>query len=74
MTIKDLMIPRPALPQCRFKVASNVAANEAWRRQAEEQGKNPDYCRKPASYEIDGVPYCKSHAGKKALQILMEQE
>ncbi len=33
---------------------------------------DPKKCQRRATVRIDGVPYCKLHAGQRALQILIE--
>lgn len=33
---------------------------------------DPKKCQRQATVRIDGVPYCRAHAGQKALQILIE--
>lgn len=31
-----------------------------------------DQCGNPSTYQIDGRPLCSAHAGRRALQILLE--
>jgi hypothetical protein len=43
-------------------------------RQQRERCLPIDQCGSAATHEIDGVPYCRSHAATRALHILLGEE
>lgn len=49
--------------------------NRLWQAQRERQyGYKRELCQRRARYEIDGRPYCPTHAGMIALQERLAQE
>ena len=56
-------------PQCCVVVEQSPSTEwriERYRRTRPQY--NPLCCQQPSTYEIDGKPYCTSHAGKIALE------
>ena len=71
-TIKSLRRAPHLLPQCSAKVGGDVT-NITWRKnQIARNGRDPNLCRRNATVEIDGEPFCATHGGQRALEVLME--
>ena len=65
----------PVVDQCSAPVSSpNWTAYYLERRakRAREHDWDGKRCLHQASYEIDGIKYCKAHAGAVALGLLMD--
>ena len=64
--------------QCCAKPQDNANApvprnNRLWQKQREKTyGYKKELCQRRARYEVDGKPYCPTHAGKLALQKMLE--
>jgi hypothetical protein len=64
------MIPAPPGPQCQNEV---FAYRSQWdEKKFAERGWNLKKCSNGASIKIDGVGYCRQHAGSIAIQRLVE--
>lgn len=73
MRAKQLIepVPRRTTPQCGYPNPGGVASP----RQQDaviKYGFNPEQCMRYSTVELDGVAYCRTHAGNIALAALLD--
>lgn len=67
-------IPEPPYHQCEGTLKCHPNLNDSYRsRRAARVGQDPDdrRCGQRASHRVDGQYYCGQHAGRAALQYLL---
>lgn len=74
--VQSLAPERVTLPQCEHHMDENQFNSTYQARRAEkasEKGWDLDNCLCHASFRIEGKNYCKKHAQKVALEVLLKQ-
>lgn len=68
---------RAQWPRCVHKVRlseSMTGTRRMREKRAADRGTPPEQCGTYATHRIDGDPYCRTHAGKMALDLMLRDE